>query len=58
MNDSTLQRFNPMAGDQPVEGVHWKKGPLFGRPTTATNASTVGSFQLPRTYRVSAGVRF
>ncbi len=58
LNDSTLKRFNPIAGDVPVEGVHWKKGPLFGLPTNATNSATNGSFQLPRTYRVSVGVRF
>jgi hypothetical protein len=58
LNDSSLKRFNPMAGDKPVEGVHWKKGPLFGLPTSATNADSTGSFQLPRTYRVSLGLRF
>ncbi len=57
-NDPTLQRFNPMAGDVPVEGVHWRKGPLFGLPTSSTNPASQGSFQLGRTYRVSAGVRF
>ena len=58
LNDNTLQRFNPMAGDVPVEGVHWRKGPLFGLPTSAASATAVGSFQLPRTYRVSVGLRF
>ncbi|HSP13627.1 MAG TPA: carboxypeptidase regulatory-like domain-containing protein [Thermoanaerobaculia bacterium] len=58
LNDSTLQRFNPMAGDTPVEGVNWKKGPLFGKPTAVTTSATNGSYQLPRTYRVSAGIRF
>ena len=53
-----LQRFNPMAGDQPVEGVHWNKGPLFGKPTTATTSAAQGHYQLPRTYRVSFGLRF
>lgn len=51
-NDSTLKRFNPLAGDQPVEGVHYRKGPLFGKPTVAS------SYQDPRTYRVSGGFRF
>jgi carboxypeptidase family protein len=58
LNDSSLQKFNPMAGDQPVEGVNWKKGPLFGKPTSVTTSATNGSYQLPRTYRVSAGFRF
>jgi outer membrane receptor protein involved in Fe transport len=58
LQDATLRRFNPMAGDVPVEGVHWRKGPLFGLPTATTNAQTAGSFQTPRTYRVSLGVRF
>lgn len=53
-----LQRFNPMAGDVPVEGVHWRKGPLFGLPTSATTSNVQGHFQLPRTYRVSVGLRF
>ncbi len=58
-------RFNPMAGDVPVEGVHWQKDPRFGLPTGATvpiigveGLSFAGSFQVPRTYRGSVGVRF
>jgi len=51
-NTSTLQRFNPLAGDTPVEGVHWRKGPNFGK------ATFVSDYQTPRTYRVSAGIRF
>jgi hypothetical protein len=51
-NTSTLQRFNPMAGDVPVEGVHWRKGPNFGKATFATH------YQNPRTYQFSAGLRF
>lgn len=54
-----LQRFNPKAGDTPVEGVHWRKGPLFGLPTNAvTPAAGSPHYQLPRTYRFSAGIRF
>ena len=53
--------FNPFT-ETPVEGVHWQRGPLFGRPTTtATNASAANgtaSYQLPRTYRFSVGLRF
>lgn len=55
-------RWNPYAGEVPVEGVHYQKGPLFGKPTTAATTANVAagsaSFQLPRTYRVSLGVRF
>ncbi len=55
-------RFNPYAGDVPKEGVNYQKGPLFGRPTTAATTANVAagtaSFQLPRTYRFSLGVRF
>lgn len=56
-NTTTLQRFNPMAGDQPVEGVHWRKGPNFGKPT-ADYTSTAPHVQTPRTYRLSLGLRF
>ena len=55
-----LTRFNPFT-DKPTEcpqGVttagcgNWQKGPNFGRPTTT------GSYQTPRTFSVSLGVRF
>jgi hypothetical protein len=36
----------------PREGVHWQKGPKFGKPTAAD------AYQLPRTYRLSVGLRF
>ena len=52
-----LQRFNPFT-DTPKEGVNWVKGQLFGLPTGSTTATTQGAFQLPRTYRLSVGVRF
>ncbi|MFZ2490746.1 MAG: TonB-dependent receptor [Thermoanaerobaculia bacterium] len=52
LNDSSLKRFNPLAGDVPVEGVHYKKGPNFGRPTSTA------SYQTPRGYRFSVGLRF
>lgn len=58
-------RFNPHSGDRPQEGVHWVKGPLFGKPTAetvpvldVTGLSFGGSFQAPRTYRGSVGFRF
>lgn len=44
--------FNPLAGEAPQEGVHWQKGPRFGQPTAAE------AYQLPRTYRLSIGLRF
>jgi hypothetical protein len=50
-------RFNPKT-ETPVEGIHYRLGPTFGKPTAATTFSTQGSFQLPRTYRLSLGVRF
>ncbi|MCA1733430.1 MAG: hypothetical protein LC732_07500, partial [Acidobacteria bacterium] len=49
--------FNPFT-TAPVEGVHWVKGPNFGKPTTPTTFAQAGSFQLPRTYRFSVGLRF
>jgi hypothetical protein len=48
---SGLVAFNPKT-ETPVEGVHWRLGPSFG------GATDVNSYQLPRTYRFSAGVRF
>jgi hypothetical protein len=50
-------RFNPKT-ETPVEGIHYRKGATFGQPTAATTFSTQGSFQLPRTYRLSLGLRF
>ena len=44
--------FNPLAGEVPREGVNWQKGPKFGQPTAAD------AYQLPRTYRLSVGLRF
>jgi hypothetical protein len=44
--------FNPLAGEEPVEGVHWQKGSAFGQPLSTD------AFQVPRTYRVSLGLRF
>jgi hypothetical protein len=44
--------FNPLAGEVPREGVHWQKGPNFGKATAAD------AYQLPRTYRLSLGLRF
>ena len=44
--------FNPLAGEAPVEGVHWQKSSSFGNPTGPD------AYQLPRTYRFSVGLRF
>lgn len=44
--------FNPLAGEVPQEGVHWQKGPNFGKPTSEN------AYQQARTYRVSVGLRF
>ena len=46
-----LQPFNPFT-TKPIEGVHYIKGPNFGKPTTESD------YQSPRTYRVSVGLRF
>jgi len=48
---TTLQPFNPFT-TTPVEGVHWRKDPDFGEPTSEN------AFQTPRTYRFSVGFRF
>jgi outer membrane receptor protein involved in Fe transport len=50
--DASLLRFNPLAGEVPVEGVHYRLGGQFGQPTSPNH------YQLPRTYRFSAGLRF
>ncbi|HEX9161475.1 MAG TPA: TonB-dependent receptor [Thermoanaerobaculia bacterium] len=52
--------FNPFT-DTPVEGINWVKGANFGKPINPTSgepAGGAGDFQLPRTYRVSFGVKF
>lgn len=45
------QAFNPFT-TTPVEGVNWARGPDFGK------AVGEGSFQQPRTFRLSVGFRF
>lgn len=50
-NNRNLQAFNPFT-TTPVEGVHWQKGPNFGKPLLETD------YQTPRTYRFSVGFRF
>ncbi len=46
-----LKKFNPFT-ETPVEGVHYMKGPTFGKPDSE------GDYQTPRTYRFSLGIRF
>ncbi|MBW3564673.1 MAG: TonB-dependent receptor [Acidobacteria bacterium] len=48
---SRLTNFNPFT-DTPVEGVDWRKNASFGTATSPNH------YQLPRTYRFSAGFRF
>jgi hypothetical protein len=48
---SGLQRFNAFT-ETPVEGVHWRKGSNFGKPTNELH------YQQPRTFRFSVGFRF
>ena len=43
--------FNPFT-DTPLQGVHWDLGPIFGQPQSRF------AYQVPRTFRVSVGVRF
>jgi len=56
-NVASLKRFNPLAGDTPVEGVHWIKGPNFGKQTADFSAAGA-HVQTPRTWRFSVGLRF
>ena len=48
---SGLQPFNPFT-ETPVEGVHYIVTPMFGRPTGPE------SYQTPRRYEISVGLRF
>jgi hypothetical protein len=49
--DSTLQPFNPF-NTTPIEGVHYKLGPEFGKALSAS------AFQTPRSFYMSGGFRF
>ena len=51
IEDPSLQLFNPYE-ETPVEGVHWRKSPLFGETLSEED------YQDPRTFRVSIGIRF
>jgi outer membrane receptor protein involved in Fe transport len=48
---SGFRPFNPFT-TTPIEGVHWQKGPNFGKPVNQLD------YQQPRTYRFSVGFRF
>ena len=48
---SGLQPFNPFT-QVPVEGVHYRLSPTFGKPTGPD------SYQTPRTFQLSVGARF
>jgi hypothetical protein len=50
-NDGSLEVFNPFT-ETPVEGTHWRKGDSWGE------AQSEGAYQLPRTFRISFGLRF
>jgi hypothetical protein len=50
-NTAGLARFDPFT-TKPIEGVHWRRGPNFGKPTNDQH------FQQPRTFRFSVGFRF
>ena len=49
--DSTLKAFNPFT-ETPIEGVHWTKGPDFGKAISAAG------YQTPRTFYMGGGFRF
>lgn len=50
-NTDGLEPFNPFT-TKPVEGVHWRRGNNFGKPTNELH------FQQPRTFRMSVGFKF
>jgi hypothetical protein len=50
-NDGSLESFDPFT-ETPVEGVNWRKGDSWGE------AQSEGAYQLPRTFRISFGLRF
>lgn len=57
---SGLVAFNPLT-ETPVEGVHWRKGANFGKPTgpgSYQNTSCPTGGVCPLTYGFSAGIRF
>ena len=70
-NSSSLAAFNPFTNSSPIEcpqgaalaackamGANYQKGSLFGKPTAATSVSSAGSYQTPRYFSISVGLRF
>ena len=55
--DESLEPFNPFT-ETPVEGVHYVLGSSFGQATTPTTPLSQGHYLLPRTFRISVGLRF
>jgi outer membrane receptor protein involved in Fe transport len=51
LNSSALRPFNPFS-EKPVRGVNYALGASFGKPTSSAD------YQIPRTFRLSMGVRF
>jgi outer membrane receptor protein involved in Fe transport len=51
INDPDLEPFNPWT-ETPIEGVNWRKDDEWGQPEDEDD------YQLPRTFRVSVGIRF
>jgi outer membrane receptor protein involved in Fe transport len=49
--DPSLKAFDPFS-EKPVEGINWRKGSLFGKPTGPRD------YQTPRTYYITFGFRF
>jgi outer membrane receptor for ferrienterochelin and colicin len=48
---ASLLKFNPFT-TTPIEGVNWRKGPSYGKPTSRF------AYQTPRTFDFSVGFRF
>jgi hypothetical protein len=70
-NSSSLAAFNPFTTAAPIEcpqgtalatcktmGANYQKGSLFGQPTAASSVSSGGSYQTPRYFSISVGLRF
>ena len=50
-NPTRFAAFNPFT-ETPVQGVHWDLAPNFAQPLSRF------AYQIPRTFRISVGVRF
>jgi hypothetical protein len=47
----SISSFDPRI-ETPVEGIHYRRGPNFGQPVS------IEHYQQPRTFQLSAGIRF